>query len=122
MAYYTELNLQICDYAQKRRICRENGKNALDHAHFCLRRKAANFCHPDVGGEDVEDEYDDITEEEFLSKVLVNDDLCRFLKKKPCVCSLVPSPSATSVAASAGVQHLVGKVLSSRPESRSPSC
>ena len=59
-----------------------------------------------AGGEDVEEEHDDITEEELLSKVLVNDDLWRFLKKKPCVCSLVPSPSATSVAASAGVQHL----------------
>ena len=23
IAYFTELNLQICDYAQKRRICRE---------------------------------------------------------------------------------------------------
>ena len=39
-------------------------------------------------------------------KVLVNDDLWSFLKMKPCVCSLVPSPGATSVAASAGVQHL----------------
>jgi len=80
VAYYSELNVQICDYAQKRRILRENGKNALDeyfHGHVCLRRKAANFCHPDVGDEDVEDEYDDITEEELLSKVLVNDDLWR---------------------------------------------
>ena len=25
--YHTELNLQICNYAQKRRICRENSKN-----------------------------------------------------------------------------------------------
>ena len=57
-------------------------------------------------GEDVEQEHDDITEEELLSKVLVNDDLWRFLKKKPCVCALVPSSGATSVAASAGVQHL----------------
>ena len=24
IAYFTELNLQICDYAQKRRICRGN--------------------------------------------------------------------------------------------------
>ena len=26
MAYFTDLNLQICDYAQKERICRENCK------------------------------------------------------------------------------------------------
>ena len=26
VAHYTELNLQICDNAQKRRICRENSK------------------------------------------------------------------------------------------------
>ena len=30
MVYITELSLQICDYAQKRRICRENFKHALD--------------------------------------------------------------------------------------------
>ena len=49
IAYYTELNLQICNYAQKRRICRGNSKYALDDffcEHFCPRRKAANFCHP----------------------------------------------------------------------------
>ena len=49
IAYFTELNLQICDYAQKRHICRENCKYALDknfHGHFCPRRKAAKFCHP----------------------------------------------------------------------------
>ena len=49
IAYFTELNLQICDYAQKRRICRKNCKYALDenfHDHFCPRRKAAKFCHP----------------------------------------------------------------------------
>ena len=49
IAYFTELILQICDYAQKRRICRENCKYALDgnfHCHFCSRRKAAKFCHP----------------------------------------------------------------------------
>ena len=48
-AYFTELNLKICDYAQKWRICRENCKYALDenfHDHFCPRRKAAKFCHP----------------------------------------------------------------------------
>ena len=42
--------LQICDYAQKRRICRENCKYALDerfHGHFCPRRKPAKSCHPD---------------------------------------------------------------------------
>ena len=41
--------MQICDYAEKRRICRENCKYALDknfHGHFCPRRKAAKFCHP----------------------------------------------------------------------------
>ena len=51
IAYFNELNLQICDYAQKRRICRENCKYVLDenfHGHFCLRRKAAKFCHPAV--------------------------------------------------------------------------
>ena len=49
IAYFTELILQICDYAQKRRIWRENCKYALDenfHCHFCSRRKAAKFCHP----------------------------------------------------------------------------
>ena len=48
-AYFTELNLQICGYAQKRRICRENSKYALDenfHDHLCPQRKAAKFCHP----------------------------------------------------------------------------
>ena len=50
IAYFTELNLQICDYAQKRRICRENCKFVFDenfHGHFCPPRKAAKFCHPD---------------------------------------------------------------------------
>ena len=40
IAYFTELNLQICDYVQKRRICRENCKYALDknfHGPFCPR-------------------------------------------------------------------------------------
>ena len=49
IAYFTELILQICDYAQKRRIWRQNCKYALDenfHCHFCSRRKAAKFCHP----------------------------------------------------------------------------
>ena len=51
IAYFTELNLKICDYAQKQRICRENCKYALDenfHDHFCSRRKAAKFCHPGI--------------------------------------------------------------------------
>ena len=46
---YTELNLQICNYAQKQRICCKKSNYALDasfHGHFCPRRKAANFCHP----------------------------------------------------------------------------
>ena len=49
IAYYTELNLQICNSAQKQRICRENSKYASDenlYGHFLPRRKAANFCHP----------------------------------------------------------------------------
>ena len=52
IAYFTELILQICDYAQKRRIWREKCKYALDdnlHCHFCSRRKAAKFCHPEYG-------------------------------------------------------------------------
>ena len=39
IAYFTELNLQICDYAQKQHICRENCKYALDenlYGHFCF--------------------------------------------------------------------------------------
>ena len=51
IAYFTELNLQICDYAQKRCICCKNCKYALDenfHGHFCPPRKAAKFCHPGV--------------------------------------------------------------------------
>ena len=41
IAYFTELNLQICDYAQKWHVCRENCKYALDenfHGHFCFER------------------------------------------------------------------------------------
>ena len=30
IAYYIDLSLQICNYAQKRRICRKNSKYALD--------------------------------------------------------------------------------------------
>ena len=49
IAYFTELNSKIWDYAQKRRICRENCKYAFDerfHGHFCPRRKPAKSCHP----------------------------------------------------------------------------
>ena len=49
IAYFTELFLQICDYAQKRRIWCENCKYAFVanfHCHFCSRRKAAKFFHP----------------------------------------------------------------------------
>ena len=49
IAYFTELGLQICDYAQKRRICRENCIYSFDenfHGQFCPRRKAAKFYHP----------------------------------------------------------------------------
>ena len=49
IAYFTDLILQIRNYAQKRRIWRENCKYALEenfHCHFCSRRKAAKFCHP----------------------------------------------------------------------------
>ena len=37
IAYFSELNLQVCNYAQKRRICHENCKYVLDerfHGHF----------------------------------------------------------------------------------------
>ena len=36
IAYFTELNLQICDYAQKRRICRENSKYAPDKSFVAI--------------------------------------------------------------------------------------
>ena len=52
IAFYTELNLQICSYAQKRCICSEKGKYAPDenfYGHVCPRLKAANFCHPGQG-------------------------------------------------------------------------
>ena len=47
--YYTELNLQVWNYAQKRRICGKNSDYAPDkklYGYFCYRRKVANFCHP----------------------------------------------------------------------------
>ena len=37
IAFFTELNLQICNYVQKRRICRKNSKYALNenlYGHF----------------------------------------------------------------------------------------
>ena len=46
-----KLNLQVCNYAQKRRICRKNSEYAPDensYAHFCSRRKADNFCQPEL--------------------------------------------------------------------------
>ena len=49
IAYFTELKSKIWDYAQKRRICRENCNYALDesfHGHVCPRRKPAKSCHP----------------------------------------------------------------------------
>ena len=42
IVYHTELNFWICNYAQKRRICRENSKYALDknsYGHLNPRRK-----------------------------------------------------------------------------------
>ena len=39
IAYFTELILQICDYAQKRRIWRENCKYALFIATFAPDEK-----------------------------------------------------------------------------------
>ena len=51
IVYFTELNLKICDYVQKRRIFCENCKYALDerfHGHFCPRRKPAKSCHPEL--------------------------------------------------------------------------
>ena len=36
IAYFTKLNLQICDYAQKRRICHENCKYALDEIFMAI--------------------------------------------------------------------------------------
>ena len=50
IAYFTELNSKIWDYVQKRRICREICKYALDerfHGHFCPHRNPVKSCHPD---------------------------------------------------------------------------
>ena len=44
------VNVQICKYLQNQRICRQNSKHALDesfYGHFCSRRNAANFSHPE---------------------------------------------------------------------------
>ena len=41
--------VQICNYAKKWRICRENSKYVPDEnfrGHFCPSWKAPNFCHP----------------------------------------------------------------------------
>ena len=49
IAYYTELNMQICNYAKKTTHLLQNSKYAFAenlYGHFCPRRKAANFCHP----------------------------------------------------------------------------
>ena len=56
---FTDLILQICDYAQKRRIWRKNCKYELDenfHCPFCSRRKAAKFWHPGDNDNDDDDE------------------------------------------------------------------
>ena len=53
IAYFTESNLQICDYAQKQCICRENCKYALDenfHGHFCPPTKGCQVLPPCWGG------------------------------------------------------------------------
>ena len=65
IAYFTELNSKIWDYAQKRRICHENYNYALDerfHGHVCPRRKPAKSCHP--GEDDDSGDDDDYDEEE----------------------------------------------------------
>ena len=36
IAYYTELNVQICNYAQKQRIRRENSKSAHDKSFMVI--------------------------------------------------------------------------------------
>ena len=34
--YYTQLNLQVCNYAQKRRFCRKNSKYAPDEKFVAI--------------------------------------------------------------------------------------
>ena len=66
IAYFTELNSKIWDYAQKRRICRENCNYALDerfHGHVCPRRKPAKSCHP-AHANDVDADTDTLLSEE----------------------------------------------------------
>ena len=49
IAYFTDLNFQLGDYAKKRRICCKNCKYALYenfHGHFCPQQKAAKLCYP----------------------------------------------------------------------------
>ena len=36
IAYYTDLSLQICNYVQKQRICRENSKYAPDESFVAI--------------------------------------------------------------------------------------
>ena len=60
------------------------------------------FSHEEYNGDGGDFEgYDD-----FMGEVVENEEVLKFLTNKPCVCSLVSSPGATSVAASTGVQHL----------------
>ena len=46
IAYFTELNLQICDYAQKRRICRENCKSCLTKGFMAIFAPAESLPSP----------------------------------------------------------------------------
>ena len=43
IAYHTELDLQICNYAQKWRICRENSKYAPDKIFVIERNILVDF-------------------------------------------------------------------------------
>ena len=36
IAYYTDLNLKLCNYTQKQRICRENSKYAPDERFLAI--------------------------------------------------------------------------------------
>ena len=66
------------------RICRENCKYVLDgnfHGHFCPRRKAVKFCHPD--DDDKDDNGDDNNDEMMtitikMTMLLIN--LARMMK------------------------------------------
>ena len=68
-AYYTELSLQNCNNAQKRRICRENSKYAPDEnfcGHFCPHRKAATLCWGAHYGGDIDDDDIDVVRGEVF--------------------------------------------------------